>query len=241
MPTPSGSFRMRILTAFFMVFWRTVSAPRAQWSEWRRHDLGRQEQERIFLIDPPPRQVLKFVPMGGFRGDYSLHYQYRLSDFCAVQAGGGLSLRDPLFERFAARQPWHAGSLRNVPSGGGRLSIRWFPRNMPARMDFYIAQEYLFRNVRFHFTEELPQPDGSLGQRRIATGYSYHSLRLLVGWQTLSVWHFHLDLFTGLAFSLAEEKFPQFVNGVQGPAYHYRRDRHFFPGFVAGLASGYVF
>lgn len=185
--------------------------------------------------------VLQFMPFGYARGDLSLHYQRRISDFFALQAGGGLSLRDPVFERFAALHPWHSGKFSIKPSGSFRASLRCFPRTWPARTDFFLAQEYLFRNVRYGFTEELPLPGGVIERNSTVTGYSIHSLRMLVGWQSLNYWRLHAEVFFGLSFNMAFERFPRFMNDDQGPYYTYEKETRFYPGLVAGLAVGYAF
>jgi hypothetical protein len=209
--------------------------------EWRLHRFQKEPPKDYHPVRKRLHNVLHFFPFGYARGDLSLHYQRRLVEFCAVQAGGGLSLRDPIFERFAARNPWHSANFSMKPSGTLRASVRWFPRTWPARTDFFIAQEYLFRNVRYGFVEELPQSDGSIGRSSSVVGYSIHSLRMLVGWQSLEVWRIHAEIFFGLAFNIASERYPRFMNEAHGPLYAYDRDVHFYPGFVAGLAVGYAF
>lgn len=213
----------------------------AQSWEWRLHRFRSEPPMNYRLPGKRLPNILQFFPFGYARGDVSLHYQRRLAEFCAVQAGGGLSLRDPIFERFAARNPWHSANFSLKPSGSIRTSVRWFPRTWPARTDFFIAQEYLFRNVRYGFMEELPQADGSIRRSSSIVGYNIHSLRLLVGWQSLYVWRIHAEIFFGLAFNLASERYPRFVNDAFGPSYSYGLDIHFYPGLVAGLAVGYAF
>lgn len=226
---------------FMIVFLGRIAEAEAQGWEWRLHKF--RTEPRAEYPQPAKRlaNVLQFLPFGYARGDLSLHYQRRLAEFCAVQAGGGLSLRDPIFERFAARNPWHSANFSLKPSGTVRASVRWFPRTWPARTDFFVAQEYLFRNVRYGFVEELPHTDGTIRRSSTVVGYSTHSLRMLMGWQSLDVWRLHAEIFFGLAFNLASERYPRFVNNAQGPAYAYGREVHFYPGLVAGLAVGYAF
>ncbi|MCS6981727.1 MAG: hypothetical protein N2110_05895 [Flavobacteriales bacterium] len=200
--------------------------------------------ERQPVFSHPRRyfpNVVKMIVLGPARGDLSLHYQRRLSEFCALQAGGGISMRDPIFERFVASSPWQSASLRNVPGPSGRLAVRWFPRTRPALSDFFVSQEYLFRSVRYHFHEDLVEPDPQSFSEPMITGYSVHSLRLLLGWQTLSYYHFYGDAFMGIAFNLSGERFPRFVQTSEGPAYDYTPFWRFYPGFVLGFSMGYAF
>lgn len=202
------------------------------------------QNERQPVYSSPRRHflnVVKMIVLGPARGDLSLHYQRRLTEFCAIQAGGGLSLRDPIFERFVASSPWQSASFRNVPGPSGRLAVRWFPRTRPALSDFFVAQEYLFRSVRYHFHEDLIGPEHQSSSQLMVTGYSMHSLRLLLGWQTLSYYHFYGDAFMGVAFNLSGERFPRFVHTPEGPAYDYTPFWRFYPGFVLGFSMGYAF
>lgn len=231
----------RLSIAIVLGFMSLIPKVEAQVWEWRLHSFGSEPPADNRPAAKRLANVLQFFPFGYARGDLSLHYQRRLAEFCAVQAGGGLSLRDPIFERFAARNPWHNANFSLKPSGTARASVRWFPRTWPARTDFFVAQEYLFRNVRYGFVEELPLTDGTIRRSSTMVGYSIHSLRMLVGWQSLDLWRLHAEIFFGLAFNLASERYPRFVNDAQGPAYAYGRDVHFYPGFVAGLAVGYAF
>lgn len=103
------------------------------------------------------QQAFKLNPFQLVRGEFSLYYEYRLSDAFSVEAGAGVTYIDYPYELFAneGRFIFKDGEGKNVRflSGfAGHAQIRWYPsRYETAITGFYIAPDISRRNWQMDY------------------------------------------------------------------------------------------
>lgn len=103
------------------------------------------------------QQALKISPFQFVRGEFSLFYEYRLSDPFSVEAGAGVTYVDYFYELFINNGQYITKSAegKNVHflSGlAGHLQFRWYPsRYETAITGFYLAPDVSRRDWRMEY------------------------------------------------------------------------------------------
>lgn len=103
------------------------------------------------------QQALKLAPGNFLRGDFSLYYEYRLSDQFSLEGAAGVTYIDYMYEviengaRFILDEN-EGRSVKFYSGFSGRFQVRWYPsRYETAITGYYFAPEISRRSYRMDY------------------------------------------------------------------------------------------
>ncbi len=103
------------------------------------------------------QQALKINFVNFAHGDFSVYYEYRLSDAFSVEGGAGITYIDYLYEmftnggRFISRMN-DANSAKFYSGYSGRFQIRWYPSKYETAITgYYFAPDISYRSYKMDY------------------------------------------------------------------------------------------
>ncbi len=103
------------------------------------------------------QQALKINPGNFFRGDFSLYYEYRLSDAFSLEGAAGITYIDYFYElfdngaRFVSNRKG-AGGAKFYSGYSGRFQFRWYPSKYETAITgYYFAPEISYRSYKMDY------------------------------------------------------------------------------------------
>lgn len=103
------------------------------------------------------QQALKLNPVNWLHGDFSVYYEYRLSNSFSAEAAAGVTYIDYIYEitqnegRFISKFG-EAGSAKFYSGFSGRFQFRWYPSKYETPITgYYLAPEISTRNYKMDY------------------------------------------------------------------------------------------
>lgn len=103
------------------------------------------------------QQALKLNPTNFIRGDFSLYYEYRLSNLFSLEGAAGITYKDYFYEivengaRFVSRNG-EASNVKFYSGFAGRFQLRcYLSKYETAITGFYIAPEISYRTYKMDY------------------------------------------------------------------------------------------
>jgi hypothetical protein len=166
---------MRLFAAISLLFWGTAMPLSAQHVLKTHHDTteAKTAPVKVTVINPNGKQPMKYQGrkmaadsvqqalkinfLQFARGEFSLYYEYRLSDAFSVEAGAGITYVDYIHELFVNEGRFISKSaegknVRFLSGFSGRAQLRWYPsRYETAISGFYLAPDFSRRNWQMDY------------------------------------------------------------------------------------------
>lgn len=188
-----------------------------------------------------PANIIKFSFLSPFRGDYGLLYERRITPWLSIQAGGGITTRDKVFERFTSGT-FNSPQFKSSIGFSAKAGIRFYPISDGWMSGMFISPDFVYREYILDANLTQFDTDNNPSPQKLRCGYIFKEYRLLLGQSYDFIFrNLYLEYYIGLVFRENSESTPLYNNNDQGAYYTRTSQYRFQPGIAFNASVGYAF